>query len=68
MKRVVAVIVLCFISSFILCGCEHQTSFNVSNSISDTISFNLEPGWKVIDFSVDYESKKVTFNLGRIED
>jgi len=68
MKMVAAVIVLCFISSFILCGCEHQTSFNVSNSFNDAISFNLEPGWKVIDFSVDYESKKVIFNLGRNED
>lgn len=61
------IIILIFVLSTILCGCEneHETIeiYSKDETVFDNININLKSGYWVKDYNIDYENNVIILNL-----
>ena len=71
MEKMKKIIILLFALSTILCGCTASNEtievYSKSTFIFDNININLQRGYWVKDYNVDYDNNVITLNLYKDE-
>ena len=65
MKKIIFALLV--LLATVLCGCSHKNEriiiYGRTNNTYDNININLQYGYWVKDFTIDYENKVVTLSL-----